>query len=808
MRLNRLRLQNFRQHADTTLVLDLGLTGIIGPNGAGKTTLLEAIAWAMYGTAAARGTRDTIRRRSAPPRSRVEVELDFELGSHRYRVVRSLQTAALYLDAEPAPVANSPAAVTERIVRLLGMTRDEFFNTYFTGQKELAIMGQMNGPERARFLSRVLGYERLATAQARLRESRTALKAAHQTAETGLQDLATLEQEEAAAEDRLRRARAGVEDARVVFEAAGAAVDELAPVWEALQRRRDEVLSVETDLKVALHRAETRRQAFEELDRSLAESLAAKARRDELAPDLADWDALVERRDQLDRLAQAFADRRGLEAQAAEVRAQIAALDERRGGLPVMEQVAAARAELRAAQEAASRAAQVVEEATAAWVREKQDAETKRAALLKQHEDTAKQLQRLTDTGPTVVCPTCGKPLGKEYDAVLEDLQASLDEIVLQGKFYRQRIDQLATVPAEVSEARRALDAAEGSVQRHTAAVARLEAELAERKVVEATLTRARERLQELEGRLASSPTSYDEALHQTVKQRLAVLEPLREQLTRLTVAAERAAALVPKAALAEQELSRAEAEVAALRQRLTGLGWSAEEYEAMRLKVQAAEQHRQAAEVNRARADAELSAAEEHQAAVAARRAERDRRQAQLNQLRDELLLSQELDRAFTDLQDELNATIRPDLSDAASILIRDLTNGRYSDLELNDEYRPTIYDEGEPQAVISGGEEDVANLALRLAISQMIADRAGQPFSLLVLDEIFGSLDEERRAAVLDLLRGLADRFPQVVLITHIEAVRDGVDRVIRIEYDRERDAATAREESPQSEAPHVAA
>ena len=71
----------------------------------------------------------------------------------------------------------------------------------------------------------------------------------------------------------------------------------------------------------------------------------------------------------------------------------------------------------------------------------------------------------------------------------------------------------------------------------------------------------------------------------------------------------------------------------------------------------------------------------------------------------------------------------------------------------------------------MISGGEEDMANLALRLAISQMIAERAGQPLSLLVLDEIFGSLDEERRSAVLELLRGLADRFPQVILITHIE-------------------------------------
>ena len=80
------------------------------------------------------------------------------------------------------------------------------------------------------------------------------------------------------------------------------------------------------------------------------------------------------------------------------------------------------------------------------------------------------------------------------------------------------------------------------------------------------------------------------------------------------------------------------------------------------------------------------------------------------------------------------------------------------------------------------------MANLALRLAISQMIAERAGQPLSLLILDEIFGSLDEDRRAAVVDLLRSLADRFPQVILITHIDSVREGFDRVIRVGFDVE--------------------
>jgi exonuclease SbcC len=51
-----------------------------------------------------------------------------------------------------------------------------------------------------------------------------------------------------------------------------------------------------------------------------------------------------------------------------------------------------------------------------------------------------------------------------------------------------------------------------------------------------------------------------------------------------------------------------------------------------------------------------------------------------------------------------------------------------------------------------------------------------------------VFGSLDESRRHNVVELLRRLQDRFEQVILITHIESVREGLDRVILVRYDEE--------------------
>ena len=809
MRLRRLRLVNFRQHADTVLEFESGLTGIVGPNGAGKSTVLEAIAWAMYGSPAARGTRDSIRRRNAPPRSRVEVELDFVLGPHQYRVVRSLQQATLYQDGDDVPVANSGAAVTDKVSRLLKMTKEEFFNTYFTGQKELATMAAMSAPGRAKFLSRVLGYERLARVQVKLKEERSAVRAALQTAETGLVDLAELEAEEQAATARSAAASQAVATTQTHQRAAEAARARLAPEWAAMQRRREVVQATETDLNIANHAAIEARRTFESLDRDLAESLEAKTKRDELAPATLEWDALVADRNRLDALAQLFAGRLALEAKVTMSEKAIAELDHRLSQLPDSSRVDQAKADAALAQQQADAAGAVVEEERTNWVRNKQDAETMRKGLLQQHEDVETQKNRLAEAGPTGVCPTCGKPLGKEYEAVLDDLVVKLELIGSDGRHYRDRIKQLSTEPKELVQARLTAEQAERELKVATTAAARAEAAVAERTRAEATRAEAAERLAVLRRQLAETPTEYDKALHLKVRERLAALEPIREQVVRLTTRAERAAELVPKALEAEQVLTRIELRVAELTARLAELGWSAEAYERLHLASVTADREREAAVVAAVRAVGERNGAVEHLAAVARRREERARRAAEVERLKVDALLNQELDRAFTDLRDDLNATLRPELAEAASVLLRELTNGRYSDLDLDEGYVASIVDDGEPKTVISGGEEDVVNLALRLAISQMIAERAGQPFSLLVLDEVFGSLDEERRTAVVDLLRGLADRFPQVILITHIESVRDGFDRIIRIEYDVERGIATAHDESPAAlELPDAAA
>jgi len=797
MQINRLRLCNFRQHENTDLELGPGLTGIIGPNGAGKTTILEAIAWAMYGMPAARGNRETIRRRGAPPRARVEVELEFSLGPHQYRIVRTLHGAELYQDGDPAPIANSIGAVTERVTRLLGMTRDEFFNTYFTGQKELAVMAAMSAPERAQFLSRVLGYERIRAAQDRLKDRRSALRARHDALRAGLGDLTELEASEAHARTRAAAARSAETAAAAAAAHAERRLADVRPQWERLQQLRETALTLEAELRVADHRMAAAAERVERLQRQAAEVAAAGAKLEEVKRRLSPLPAMRQELAVLEREAEAHAARKGVLAQLEDVRRHLGSVEERVGRIPDRPRLEAARERVNDLRATLTGLSLDGEAMRTAWVRDAQDARTKRQGLLDQYQELKEQRLRIVKAGREGDCPTCARPLGAEYEKVLELLERQMEEVISNGNFYKQRIEQLQAEPKELDEVDRRRVAQEGELGDAISELSRLEALANDGGALREEQSRLLLRVRDLEAARDRVPGSYDQARHETLAGEIRALEPVALQAERLRVVADGGGAVATELAAAVMERDAAVERAGELTRQVAGLGYTDQAYRDARDVETAAEGARREAELALVRARGESAAAAEAVESAVRRRAERAERERELHVAGVELALHQELDRALTDLRTDLNAALRPDLSELASGFLRDLTNGRYTDLELDEDYGATLLDDGDPKAVISGGEEDVANLALRLAISQMIAERAGQPLSLLILDEIFGSLDEDRRIAVVGLLRSLADRFPQVILITHVDSVREGFDRVVRVGFDLARGVATVQDE-----------
>lgn len=797
MRLLRLRLVNFRQHADTEIAFGDGVTGIIGPNGSGKSTLLEAIAWAMYGTPAARGDKDGIRNLRARGRSTVEVELDFGLGRHEYRVVRSLHGAELYEDGRV--LANAQRAVTEKLGRLLGMQQDEFFNTYFTGQKELAVMAALKPVERAAFLARVLGHERLRLAQERARESRNALNGEVKGMEARLPERAAIAADRTAALDRLDAARGAAAEADQGRGAAATALERLEPEWKAWVARRDRAHQLDADRRVAEQAVDAARQEFQRLDKELGEARSARGELKRLGPELEPIARLKEELARLESLQKEDVARQRDEVELTETRRGLDELERR------LTELAAPAADLvKAESEGAgvttrlAEAEKAVEDDRTAWVQERQYALTKREELRAQWKDVKEQRERIATLGPEGKCPTCGRPLGTEHPEVLGVLERQLEAITGDGKYFDQRVKQLDEEPAGLRAAEAARDKLLEEQRRINRRVGELRAQAEERTRALERRAAGRKRVADVERRLAGRPTGYDRGRHDAVRAELSRLEPIAKDAAALQVRASRAEALVKEAELAERELTRREEAVRSVAEQIGKIGFSEADYTAARARHDEASLVLRQAELQVVETRGAVLRAEEQLQGVEAREAERAALERRLADLRRDLRLHNEVDKALSDLRGQLNATVRPELAEHASSLLADLTDGRYDQIELDDAYRITVLDEGVPKPVISGGEEDVANLVLRLALSQMIAERAGQPLSLLVLDEIFGSLDDDRRRHVLGLLRRLADRFPQVILITHVEQVREGLDRVIRVEYDAARGSSIVRDDT----------
>ncbi|MDQ4098209.1 MAG: hypothetical protein M3144_10125, partial [Actinomycetota bacterium] len=130
--------------------------------------------------------------------------------------------------------------------------------------------------------------------------------------------------------------------------------------------------------------------------------------------------------------------------------------------------------------------------------------------------------------------------------------------------------------------------------------------------------------------------------------------------------------------------------------------------------------------------------------------------------------------------------ATVGPRLSTGAADLFGELTDHEYDLLEVDPEtYEIQIRDHGRLYGMdrFSGSEKDLANLALRVAISEHVRLLSGGAVGLLVLDEVFGPLDEDRKARMLAALERLRGRFRQVLVVTHDDAIKAELPHAIEV-------------------------
>lgn len=81
------------------------------------------------------------------------------------------------------------------------------------------------------------------------------------------------------------------------------------------------------------------------------------------------------------------------------------------------------------------------------------------------------------------------------------------------------------------------------------------------------------------------------------------------------------------------------------------------------------------------------------------------------------------------------------------------------------------------------SGGEQLRIDFAIRFALAELLARRAGAKVDWLTIDEGFGSQSEEYLPAVIDAVKSVSNRFGLVLVISHVKAVQEAFEQ--RIEF-----------------------
>lgn len=514
------------------------------------------------------------------------------------------------------------------------------------------------------------------------------------------------------------------------------------------------------------------------------------------------------------------------------------------------EKLAAQREELLAAGDPAI-AVEAAAQATRAARDAEQIARVAMAAARVEREEDERLAAGVRQHMKEPICPTCTRPLGSREAARLAALldekvrvladderrhlaaaQAAAREIAAaesaEGEA-RARLEQVRSLGERLAEGQRLIDDAAGQ---HAEAVAALKAALDAIGATEApsleAIEEARllaERTQRIAGlaglleRLSDDVTSARRA-QEEAGARIEALgavafdeAELREAVEGLN-RARRAAAQIDlidaelanrqryeeERAAEERELARLAARQAEIAAERVALGFDPASLGAAQQREQAA--RGAAHEAREAHTAARQSAREA--------RAERDRVAADHDQLR---ALIEEADRHareaddLTRMYDEFGEFDRyvarhigPLLAETTERMLSQVTNGKYDHVRFDENYGIEVYDGDEafPLANFSGGERDVVALCARLALSEVVGSAALRPPRFLVLDEVFGSLDSERRAQLLETLGALAHggHFGQLFIISHVDDVqqspvmtevwtieeREGVSRVLR--------------------------
>lgn len=840
MIIDRLQISGFLSYKEKADIDFSGFTlaCISGQNGAGKSSLLEAITWALFGEA--RRKDDAIIHMGADT---AEVLLEFDYESTRYRVQRSktrdkstqLEFQLRNAEGNWAPLTEATMRGTEELIRrTLHLDYETFTNASFFLQGKADQFAQQRPGDRKRILSGILGldiwenYREEAARRRKILENDLALVISH------LQEIETELQQEAERKERLARLEKEVSTQTELFEARKAYLEQQRQVAERIladqkqvekqraeiNRLRAEDETMRSDLDLRMQERQTHLSLLQQ-EKEIRQEVAAW---EQARKTLEEWDVVAQNFHQYD--SQRQAPLQTIAVEESRLQAELNSLQQKQAEISTIEQ------ELPEIQCLVEDSSKAVEDCSAKLATRAQLEKEMRALLdeiararaentrLKMEMDEIVEHRTHLENISGANCPTCEKPLSDD------ERQRLVDEINARGKekgdAHRENkrlIEQSETQYREIETELLNLQRVDAELKLQQRI---FDTKAQELRMKEAALTdwqeRGAVRLVELEETLRSQSFALE------ARKQLAMMDAQLKKLGYDAAAHEQARRMELDGRASQDkkiQLEKARSALAPLEQNITSLQKSMENNQKRlsalldelrqdeeKLEIETSslpdleqlERDYYAAQEQMNQANIDLGYTRNQVEVLEKQRELKVEKLEEKDQLNNQITDLKTLERAFS--KDGIPALLieqaLPEIERHANEILDRLSSGSMSiSFETQRDFKDKKREErretldilirdpaGErPYELFSGGEAFRVNFAIRLALSRVLAHRAGARLQTLVIDEGFGSQDADGRQRLIEAINLVSAEFEKILVITHLEELKDAFPARIEV-------------------------
>lgn len=832
----KLTLRNFmcyREDVPTLSFAGIHTACISGDNGNGKSALIDAMTWALWGKARAKSDTDLI----SQGQPEMAVEFEFTVAGQNYRIIRKYAraktrtgsghpTLEFQIAADSgfhAISGNNVAQTQEKITTVLHMDYETFINSAFLRQGHADEFTNQPPSRRKEVLGNILGLSRYDELGDRAKQSVRKWESGAERLKQAIDDTveqlagkASYEAELQQKQDELTGVEnsvnsqfiklSGLKQQKESQENKQAQLTQIEKrIGEAQQGMDNWIVQIE-QYKLKIKGYEDVLSRRQEIEDGYIRLIESRKTYEDMGQKLARLVKMNERHSRLEKVIDQA--QNGLLTDQKVMQNNIDDLSIRAERLPQI------RNELQQAEiqnEKQTDQEKILEEKRQV-LQEIRTRITRTEAHCSRLRNEIKELNEklsLLSAEDGAKCPLCEQSLGTEEHKRIEvKYKTERDEksgalSLIQSELAGMQ-NEIARSEKETNQLERQLKQERAVIQGRLSVLGK---NLSEAQEAEAGLAEARKSLAEIELRLAGrefavneqqalhalleeiAGLNYDEAKHRETERQI-VESAKWEELQRKLTEAEQSLATEKEA------MARAETAAEQLKQSIEG------ELQQKRVLSNGLEQYSNLAdEIKQTQSEydhlnGELKKVQEAMGRVKEKLArcnelevKKEEKTRQLQEALEQAKIYSELAEAFgkKGIQALLIETAVPDIELEADKLLSRMTDNRMHikietqratkkgeisetlDINISDELGTRNYE------MFSGGEAFRINFAIRIALSRLLAKRAGAPLPTLIIDEGFGTQDNTGVEKLKEVINSIQDDFEKILVITHIDELKD---------------------------------